>query len=798
MLTDVVISLLMSVKQAAKARLSAFRNPVYIVYALVGVVVFTLGTIIAESGAGPIEVAIFRTFNELGNLFYRPMVAVSLFGTIGMVFVASLFIALKKRYATATRILLTGLLAYGAAYGLKLLDFRARPGAVIEDANIRESASELLGYPSGHMAVATVLALSAYVYFPKKYHRYITILLLLVGVSRMYLGVHFPVDLLGGWAIGMFFAGILSFAFGSRSYSPVPVKVIKQKLLKLGQPVSSVKLASVDARGSTPYFVTFKDKSKYFLKIVGIENNIADWLFKTFRRIAYRRFEDEQPFMSPKRQLEHEAYVAMMAKSAGVLTPKIIGIFEAQPNRWGLTQEMIDGKSLDDVDPKRITNKTLDLIWQQVNILHESRIVHRDLRAANVFLANDGKPWLIDFGFSESSVSDRVLYRDTTELIASLSLLVGVDRSVASALRNVKEETLKNSLPYLSFVTLSGATTAQLKNNKGMLKEIQTSLSSKLKIDKVDTVNMKRFSLKTLLIILSFGVALHVLAPQLGSFQDSVNSAKDASFPHLGLALLLSFVTYVFSALAYMFLSIYPLKFFPTLVVQIASSFASKLGPAGTGGMALNIKYLLKNGHSAVQAGAVTAANTILGLVGHMSLLLVVTLLTRESISSVVPEIHVPRFVFIVLILGVITFGVAYALYKNLRKFLHGGVRKMLSSVSYYKENPLQLVWGYVVSIGITISYALTLFICVKAFGIDLSLVNVLYVFTIGAIVASVTPTPGGIGGTEAAYIASFTAMGVAPGEAVAVTLIFRLLTFWLPIMPGFAAFKRALNKEYI
>ena len=56
-------------------------------------------------------------------------------------------------------------------------------------------------------------------------------------------------------------------------------------------------------------------------------------------------------------------------------------------------------------------------------------------------------------------------------------------------------------------------------------------------------------------------------------------------------------------------------------------------------------------------------------------------------------------------------------------------------------------------------------------------------------------PTPGDLGAMEAALVAGLTALGEASGPAIAAVLGFRLLTFWLPTLPGFFAL-RWLRKE--
>lgn len=61
-------------------------------------------------------------------------------------------------------------------------------------------------------------------------------------------------------------------------------------------------------------------------------------------------------------------------------------------------------------------------------------------------------------------------------------------------------------------------------------------------------------------------------------------------------------------------------------------------------------------------------------------------------------------------------------------------------------------------------------------------------VYLIGAVVQSAAPTPGGLGAAEAAFIGGLTAVGMPSEQAVASVLLFRLLTFWIPVIPGWVA----------
>lgn len=67
-----------------------------------------------------------------------------------------------------------------------------------------------------------------------------------------------------------------------------------------------------------------------------------------------------------------------------------------------------------------------------------------------------------------------------------------------------------------------------------------------------------------------------------------------------------------------------------------------------------------------------------------------------------------------------------------------------------------------------------------------------------GSAVATAAPTPGGLGALEAALIAGLVAAGMENTIAVPAVFLYRLATFWLPILPGWASFTYLRREEYI
>jgi len=98
----------------------------------------------------------------------------------------------------------------------------------------------------------------------------------------------------------------------------------------------------------------------------------------------------------------------------------------------------------------------------------------------------------------------------------------------------------------------------------------------------------------------------------------------------------------------------------------------------------------------------------------------------------------------------------------------------------------------------LTLSYIVCLYLCTRAFGGDLSLATVGAVYLLGAAVAAAAPTPGGLGALEAAVIAGLVAAGMPHTIAVPAVFLYRLATFWLPTLPGWAAFTWLRRSEYV
>ncbi len=80
---------------------------------------------------------------------------------------------------------------------------RPRPAELVQTIHQRDLFVSGLGFPSGHTALATVISLVLVPFLPRKWRWLPVVWIGLVGLSRVYLGVHAPLDIVGGFALGL-------------------------------------------------------------------------------------------------------------------------------------------------------------------------------------------------------------------------------------------------------------------------------------------------------------------------------------------------------------------------------------------------------------------------------------------------------------------------------------------------------------------------------------------------------------------------------------------------------------------
>jgi uncharacterized protein (TIRG00374 family) len=91
-----------------------------------------------------------------------------------------------------------------------------------------------------------------------------------------------------------------------------------------------------------------------------------------------------------------------------------------------------------------------------------------------------------------------------------------------------------------------------------------------------------------------------------------------------------------------------------------------------------------------------------------------------------------------------------------------------------------------------------TFVIACRAFDIDIGWAQLASAYMVGTTIASAVPTPGGVGAVEAALVLMLTGLGVDQAVAWSATLLFRLISYWMPIIPGAIGYKLSQHRELV
>lgn len=310
-----------------------------------------------------------------------------------------------------------------------------------------------------------------------------------------------------------------------------------------------------------------------------------------------------------------------------------------------------------------------------------------------------------------------------------------------------------------------------------------------------DSPSRLRPARRQLIMLALAAVALYVIVPQLGSFKHSLSTLSAAHWTYIAPAAAGVALSYVAAAGTYCLLAWRRLSYSRTLLVQVAGMFVNRLLPAGIGGIGINYLYLRKSGHSGTRAASVVTANNVLGVAGNLLLLAVVLALYHQKL----PPLQLEKVGNLTLIFAAVAAaGVAWlAFYKWYGERLHRKLQDFTRQLLDYRQRPGRTTAALACSIGLTLANVLAFWCCLLAMQISLPLVSVLLIFSFGVMLGTATPTPGGLGGVEAGLVAGLVVYHADSATALAAVLVYRLISYWLPLAIGAAAFIYAQKKDY-
>lgn len=311
------------------------------------------------------------------------------------------------------------------------------------------------------------------------------------------------------------------------------------------------------------------------------------------------------------------------------------------------------------------------------------------------------------------------------------------------------------------------------------------------------TPKKTRFDRRYLAIAVVFVIALYVILPQLGDFKTSRHLLSHPNWLHVFWAVVFMSLTYLAAAATYCLLAFHSLRYWRSVVVQLAAMFVNRLLPSGIGALGANFIYLKHNKHSSAQAGTVVGVNNLLGFMGHGILSILVVLVYSGNGATLDHSKGHTWVTFIRYGAGIGFLLLSAALVFGQNRF-NKAIKDVAKQLFNYRRRPLNVFCALLTSMALTACNVLCLYSCMGAIGVHLSIFAVFLIFSFAVGAGTITPTPGGLGGYEAALVAGFVAYGVVGSTALAIALFYRLISYWLALLVGGIAFVVTQRRGYI
>jgi len=563
------------------------------------------------------------------------------------------------------------------------------------------------------------------------------------------------------------------------------------------------------------YAMTTADGERLDVVVLDGDRQVVGTLTRLWRSMRLRGIEG-RAVVSLRQAAERAALLSYAAHAAGVATPRLLGMAEADDSMLLIQEHARGAVPLRDLPEEVLTDEVLDKIWEQIAIAHAAGLAHRAITPDVVLVrpspgayrrrpdgtdGEDGqepRPVVLLTGWEYGDVASSELARrmDVATLLTVLALRVGPERAVASAVRVVPKD-LATIGPLLQPIVFPRATREEARQNRHVMGELREALLARLPEAVVEPERLVRFGARTVVMLVLGIVAASAVITSL-NLEEMLEATRRASPWWALAAFALALLTFVGPAITMAAFSPTRLPLWRTVLVQAAASYVSLAAPAGVGPAALNLRMLTRRGVSNALA---VASVGLVQLAQFITTVLLLIVLSIASPGDVPIGDQLPSRAILVGILVVAVVVAVAMLVPPVRAWARAKVVPVWQTTWPRLVQLIGQPRRFAVAVGgsllMTLGYLAAFWATLAAFGQAdrVSLVDLAIVYLLGNAVGSLAPVPGGRGAIELSLVTTLsTTTDVALALATPIVLLFRLVTFWARIPVGWFAM-RALQR---
>lgn len=623
-------------------------------------------------------------------------------------------------------------------------------------------------------------------------------LVLLAAFGCIALEAASPAGALAGLSLGLAAGAFVRLAFGSAAGVP-PTERVRRALASLGVTVAELRIAERQRIGAAVFVGRDVDGRPLRVRVFGRDAQDTQRLARRWRLLAYRDPPRSAP-VGRLEQAEHEALATLMAAQAGVRVPEVVAVGLGPEDDAVVVLRQPDVAPLELASPDQVTDVILEDLCRQVALLHAAGISHGRLNLSNVLVGPDG-PMLVELADATLGAPQAQLDIDVAELLVACTVLVGPDRALHMAVTAGWSDAVARVLPYLQRAALTPHLRDLARAHEIALTELRAAAAAATGSASPEIAPLRRIRPRDLVLTAAVVFAAYLLIGQLAEigFDTIADELREAKLAWVIVALLLAQATFIPSGISARGGVATPLPLLPCVVLQSAIKFINLTVPSSAGRIAMNLRCLQRMGAprgEAIAGGAIDdASNSIV----QAALLLVTLPLVGADVDTSQFEGAGPdRRLVIAIAVALVVSGVLVMAVPKVRAKVMPGLRSALSGLRSVARNRRKRMEVFGGSIATELLYALALGATCLAYGVDLSLAQLVFVNTSAAVLSGLIPVPGGIGAAEAALSAGLIAMGVDQSTAFAIAITQRLCTFYLPPIWGYLSLRWLSRRGYV
>ena len=586
--------------------------------------------------------------------------------------------------------------------------------------------------------------------------------------------------------IGSVVGSGLRYLIGATSERPTAAE-IAAALSETAMPLVEIRRVPDSTTENRIYAARSRDGTLLDVTVFDRDQQAADAFYRIYRRLRLPSQVSRSRPLTVSRAIERRALMTYAVEDVGVPTPRLLATVRVGAEAAAIATAHRDGVTLAEL-PGPPSDRQLAPVWDMVLRLHRHRVTHRSLTADHIQLSGPDSTdvALLAPGDGDVAATDLQLRLDGAQLTATIALLVGPDRAADLARKKLGTANAASLVPLLQPVVMHRSTRAKLRRRKDLLPALRQRLLGATPDVSVPPEQLERIRPRSVITLVAAVIAAYIVIGQFNRHKLGP-VLRHSDWRWVLVALALSVFTYLGATWSLSGFVLEKLHFVRTLLAQLAGSFVTLVTPASVGGVALNIRYLNKSKVAPADAASSVGVSQVFAFALHLLLLIIFIALTGGAHNT---PFHPPGWSYFALaavvavVLGILAVPAGRRLIRSRVAPALGHVIPRLLDIA---QRPAKLAEGIGGALLLTMSYILGLYVSVFAVGGGHpQFAAVAVVFLTGNAIGSIVPTPGGLGAVEVALSGGLTTIAHVGGPyALSAVLLFRLITFWLPIPFG-------------